>query len=152
MAQQQVTVHNISDRTNPPGGAKKVTIGGQDIWPGRALSLPTRLITEKHRGLQGSFLFFGDIPAGYFDQVLGSPSSAPMTEEEFREHISKLTLPALHSLAEGVSPPLSRRANRERMVHALARAYRSPSKLDPQIFFFTRCWRREGNDTFVPVE
>lgn len=144
-------VHNISDRTNPAGGARRVVFGGVSLWPGRSLMVPTSMLTEKHWALHGSYLFFGDLPEELRERPQSQTPSAPMTEEEFARYVGQLTLPQLAALGQKVSPPLRTRPNADAMARALTRAYRDPESLDPQAFFFTRCWSLSGTDTFIPA-
>lgn len=145
-----VLVHNISNRTRPPGGPKRVVLGGVTVWPGRSKEVPEEVITAKHRAMLGTFLFFGAL-SPELAGVLAPVGDAPMTEDEFAEYVAGLDLPVLVRLGGKVTPPLRARANRETMARALVRSYRSPEQLDPEAFYFTRCWTRSGTDTFIPV-
>jgi hypothetical protein len=144
-------VHNISDRTSPAGGARRIVFGGVSLWPGRSLQVPDALITEKHRALLGSYLFFGELPAGLREKAPGQAAGAPMTELELENYLEQLTLAQLVALGRKVSPPLRVRANALAMARALVRAYRNPENLDPEAFYFTRCWTLSGTDTFIPA-
>lgn len=146
----QVLANNISDRTNPPGGPRAIDIGAVRIWPGRAELVQSEDLTPAVLALRGTFLELGHLPAGY---LAAEPApTGPMSENEIRAYLEKLSLAQLHALADGVSPPVSKRPNAARMVHALSRACRSVDSLDPKTFFFTRNWKRVDRDTYIPVE
>jgi len=146
----QILANNISDRTNPPGGARAIDIGAVRIWPGRCALVASEDITASVQALRGSYLEFGHLPAEYLASP--PPPTEPMTEEELRAKLEKMSLKALYDLAEGITPPPAKRANAARMVHAILRACRNPDSLDPAKFFFTRHWKKIGPDTYVPVE
>jgi hypothetical protein len=107
-------------------------------------------ITPSVHSLRGAYLEFGHLPADYLARP--PASTEPMTEDELRAHLEKLSLKALYSLSEGIAPPPTKRANAARMVHAILRACRNPDCLDPATFFFTRNWKRVGADTYIRVE
>ena len=99
----------------------------------------------------GTYLFFGDLPAELRNRAAGVENNAPMTADELEAYLSRLSLPQLVLLGQKVTPPLRARANMLTMTRALVRAYRSPAGLDPEAFYFTRCWTHSGTDTFIPA-
>ena len=101
--------------------------------------------------LRGTFIELGLLPAS-MKKAATEESLAPMTEDEIRAYLEKLSLAKLLELADGVTPPPTKRANSARMVHALLRACRNLDSLDPELFFFTRKWTRQPGNVFVPVE
>lgn len=145
-------VHNISNITRPPSGPRKVVFGGVTIWPGRCAMVPEDAITDKHQALVGTYIFLGVLPPELRARAAVAEGVGPMTAADFEEYLTRLPLADLLVMATKVSPPLRPRPSKETMVRALVRAYRSPESLDPESFFFSRQWTREGLDTYVPVE
>lgn len=136
-------ISNISHLTGKGIG---IRIAGELLRPGRTRTVPDTAVTDRHRRMFGKYLHPGTMPS----LVPVASPVGPMTEAEAAEHLQSLSLAQLHSLADAVLPPLTKRANSPRMVHALLRAIRC-ADLDPEFFFFLRRWTR-SRDTYIPVE
>ncbi len=158
-----VTIHNISDRPNTPGGAVTVIIGGQKVRPGDHVVVDSAVVGAKHRELHGTRLWFGDLPARFTrtsksalraQAAEAAANPVPLTLQQVRDHLARHDVEELRGMGSLMSPPvdLGTTASKAAVIARLSRALFTPDReLDPQAFFWLGRWKAVRGG-FVPVE
>jgi hypothetical protein len=150
----QVRIHNITDRPNVPTPAYAVTVGGQQVRPGKFITLDDSLLSLKFKKLHGSAVWIGqEVPKKYKATSKAalrslSGSSAQMDIAQAREYLSSLEKTELLTLCGKMSPVLSfaKEPSSRMLVVKIARAAFSDSKiLDPASFLWLRRWEKSGS-------
>lgn len=155
-----VTVHNISDRPNTPGGPVMFLIGRQQLRPGKHMQVDDGALNMKLRALHGTRIWIGDLPRKFTRTAASAysaevePAVSPrLSLEEVRAYLERFTEPDLLELAQLACPPVSlHHSAKAAMISRLSRALmQGDRELDPEYFFWLGRWARVPGG-FVPVE
>ena len=151
-----IRVHNITDRPNTEFFPRAINVARREIRPGKSIVVSSDLLSKKELALHDVVIWVGDILPPKYKATSESAlrntdrEAPPMTREEAREYLLSLPEDELETLCSCVSPKISFSGTPEpRMrVIKLVRAIFSNADLDPDSFFWTRRWTRDG-DTYL---
>jgi hypothetical protein len=160
----QITIHNISDRPNTPGAPVSVILGGRKLRPGQSVSVDDSVLNTKHRAMQGTRLWFGELPSRFvrtsraalklLEAATAAGPTAALTLAEAREYLSEFTVEDMLAMAQACSPPIDLRpgASKEAILSRLSRAlFQEGRELDPETFFWLGRWTGSRGG-FTPLE
>lgn len=161
-----VTVHNITDRPNVPGKPRAVRVGGQQLRPGKSVTVTSDALNATFMRLHGSVVWVGPLPARFTRtsraglaatarEHADGPGGQPMTVQEVKAHLADVTLSDLRALCGQMSPPLDFHpgTSRPALAARLSRAVFLTSKvLDPQAFFWLRRWQLDRHGDYITKE
>jgi hypothetical protein len=160
----QVVIHNISDRPNTPGGPVSIILGGRKLRPGQCVSVDDSVLNRKHRDMQGTRLWIGDLPARFvrtsraalklLAAAVAEGPTAALTLAEARAYLADFTVEDMLAMAQQSAPPIDIRegASKEAILSRLSRAlFQEGRELDPETFFWLGRWSGSRGG-FVPLE
>jgi len=128
-----ITVHNITDRSKKIR-TQNVTIGGAVIAPGRCVGIPSEVLNDKYRNLNGLSIFIGDINKLKVEKEV----SKMMSNGQIKKRLLSMDESALDELLTGVTPELSFDNSKLGKFGALFQAITGGSSiLDPKMFKWT---------------
>jgi hypothetical protein len=158
----RISIHNISDRPNTPGGPVSINLGGVKLRPGQCVLVDDSVLNQKHRDLHGTRLWFGELPDRFVRTSraalrLAREDAAPSNALDLvgaRAYLEGCSLEDLLTMAQACSPPvdlrpgLTKAAALSRLSRALFQAER---ELDPETFFWLGRWTSTRSG-FIPRE
>lgn len=148
-------VHNISDRPSTSPDPRAICVGNTLIRPGMSADIGESDITPKVRKLHGTYLWIGRrLPAELANNSRAGLRAhaapvVPMTEEEVRAALVRMSKEELIEMCGQVSPPLKfDKAPGVAMLSVLLarHLFRPDVVIDPEAFYWTRRWARSSGE------
>lgn len=130
-----IRVWNITNLTDV--GPTYINISGKRCAPGKHVDLES--ITEKERKLVGSYLYLGDhLPS------LDDSTDNPLTIDQCKDHLRKMTHQQLVELSGKISPPLTSDPKTKSLFWLSSKiasaVFSKHYSVDPSYFLWTNKW------------